>query len=79
MDLLRLLHFFKKMVIQLFSSIIGITYSIIDYIHSFFQKQIQNEINPNVRHKKNFLSAASNSEERKVMLEKELNGIDNSF
>ena len=32
-----------------------------------------------VRHKKNFLSAAKNEAERKEMLEKEINGIDNSM
>ena len=31
------------------------------------------------RHKKNFLSAAKNEAERKEMLEKEINGIDNSM
>ena len=32
-----------------------------------------------VRHKKNFLCAAKNVAERKEMLEKEINGIDNSM
>ena len=31
------------------------------------------------RHKKNFLSAAKNEAERKELLEKEINGIDNSM
>ena len=32
-----------------------------------------------VRHEKNFLSAAKNEVERKEMLGKEINGIDNSM
>ena len=43
------------------------------------QKYEKKRDTSHVRHKKNFLSAAKNEAERKEMLEKEINGIDNSM
>ena len=43
------------------------------------QKYEKKRDTSHVRHKNNFLSAAKNEAERKEMLEKEINGIDNSM
>ena len=47
------------------------------YLYSFIVPS--NKIPGNIRHKNNFLSAAKCEEERKEMITREINAIDNSI